>query len=685
MERLQRSHLQRRTARVALCACLAALLAVGMVWADTASQATPAGRQTQKAEKDGIALELQIEPIDGTTLRESEHARVRLKVTDSHTGSPVTGIYPGGWIDRMSKAEGGQGQLHEDYKTCKQKVEAFLGGSILSRPEIDLNVYYVVALNEDNTLSVVDPLFGYGNSKLLAMVFLESTGKDWALTSGGDRLFVSMPAVNKVAVVDTETWKVIANLPTGLSPSRMMLQADGAYLWVAFEGGAAGQPTGVSVFDARELKPVGEVLTGRGAHDLTGSHDSRSIFVTNEVEDSVAVVDVATLKVARKVATGPRPVSVAWSKLAGAAYVVATGDGSVTVVDPSSDKPRARAMADPGSGQIRFSPGQRIGFIVNTSKNEVHVIDAALNQVVQTADVEEEPDQISFSGELAYVRHKGSDTVLMIPWKEVGQRGKQIPVVDFTGGQTPPGKMAETTPADGIVQAPGASAVLVANYLDQAIYYYKEGMAAPMGSFKNYGKSPRALVVIDRTLREVKPGVYETTAKLTGDGAYDVALFLDSPRMVQCFPLQVAANAQMAEARRPKIKVETEGNPEKVKAGTDVTVTVRLSDAQSGEPLVGLKDVRFLTFRSPGIWQMRQWATELGGGRYEIHYTPPEAGLYYVFVEVPSHGLSFQKSPYMLMTAEEVPTPEAAPAATQQVPPAAQSLTVSPVAQGGGR
>jgi YVTN family beta-propeller protein len=455
------------------------------------------------------------------------------------------------------------------------------------------------------------------------------------------------------------SWKVIANLPTGKNPGRVKLQADGAYLWVAFggSGGAvAGEGaearSGVSVFDARTQAKVAEIETGKGGHDLALSDDSRYAFVTNEGDDTVSVIDVAGLRVARTIATGDRPVSVAWSKLAGAAYVVATGDGAITVVDPASARPPARAQANAGSGPIRFAPDERFGFIVNTSKDEVHILDASLNQVVQTADVEDEPDQIAFSGELAYVRHRATDAVFMIPWKQVGQRGKPIPAVDFTGGQTPPGRMAVPSPADGIVQAPGAAAVLVANYGDQIIYYYKEGMAAPMGSFKNYGKSPRALLVVDRTLRQVRPGVYETNAKMTGDGRYDLVLFLDAPRQVQCFPIQVAENPVLAAARRPKLKVDSSETPERMRAGAETIVRVRLTDAETGAPLVGLKDVRFLTFRSPGLEQRRQAATELGDGRYEVRYTPSEAGLYYVFLEVPSKGMSLQKSPYVPMMAE---------------------------------
>ena len=46
------------------------------------------------------------------------------------------------------------------------------------------------------------------------------------------------------------------------------------------------------------------------------------------------------------------------------------------------------------------------------------------------------------------------------------------------------------------------------------VYYYKEGMAAPMGSFSNYGRRPRAVRVVDRSLREQSPGIYRTEARL---------------------------------------------------------------------------------------------------------------------------------------------------------------------------
>jgi hypothetical protein len=84
--------------------------------------------------------------------------------------------------------------------------------------------------------------------------------------------------------------------------------------------------------------------------------------------------------------------------------------------------------------------------------------------------------------------------------------------------------------------------MLVANVADKQIYYYTEGMAAPMGNFENYKREPRAVLVADRSMREVKTGTYETVTRLPRDGAYDVAFLLDSPRIMHCFEAKVAEN-----------------------------------------------------------------------------------------------------------------------------------------------
>jgi hypothetical protein len=167
------------------------------------------------------------------------------------------------------------------------------------------------------------------------------------------------------------------------------------------------------------------------------------------------------------------------------------------------------------------------------------------------------------------------------------------------------------------------------------------------------------VLVVDRSLREVRPGVYETTAKMTTAGEYELTLFLDSPSLTHCFPIKLAENPQLAAARKPALTIEPVVEKSTIAVGEDVAVRFKISSPDGGAARTGLKDVRVLTFLSPGIWQQRQWASEIGGGLYEIHFKPPEAGVYFVFLEVESAGIPFQKSPYLVLTAEAAKTPAA--------------------------
>jgi YVTN family beta-propeller protein len=620
-------------------------LAAGLGLVVQMAGAAPAPAGPQKFVHEGLAVELSMERLDQKDgpLLEGEAARVTLTVKDSHSGTPISRLYPGAWMDR---AQGGASTADD----CQKKVQSFIGGSILSRPELDLNTYYALSLNEDATISVVDPLFGYGNSKLLTMVFLKSPGEDWALTGDGDRLFVSMPDSNRVAVVESDTWKVVTEVETPARPRRVGMQPDGHYLWVAYDGPAPESPSGVVAIDTSRLRKVADIKTGRGGHDLTFSDDSRFVFVTNEADGNVSVIDVAQLSETRKVAAGQRPVSITWSAQSKAAWVSAL-DGTISAIDPASPEPRARIQAEPGLGQIRFAPGGRLAFVVNPGKNQVHIVDAASGRIAQTADVEAEPDQIAFSDELAYIRHRGSETVLVVPLKTVGEAGKAVPLIDFPGGQHPPGRLPVATPAAGIVQAPGAPAVLVANPEDKAIYYYKEGMAAPMGHFQNYGKQPRAVLVVDRSLREVRPGVYETITKMGRPGTYELALFVSSPQIRHCFPVQVAENPALRAARKPPLGIEILTDHRNIKTGEETVLRFRATDPETGQPKKGLKDVHVLTFLAPGTWQQRHWAEEVGEGVYEVRFQAPDPGIYYVFVEVASARLPFQKSPFLVLEA----------------------------------
>jgi DNA-binding beta-propeller fold protein YncE len=615
----------------------------------TAPQKTETG--PQKIERGGVEVEFTIEPIkEGdkpAELMEAKEAVVRFKINDKASKTPLSGVKPSVWLTQREGAA--------DDKQCREKVQSFLQGNLRSRPDVDLNVYYVLALNEEANISVIDPLLGFGSSKLLTLVMLKSPGEDWAQKTTDERLFVSMPAVNQVAVVDTSTWKVVANIDTGVKPTRVRLQPDQRYLWVGNDEATSGAESGVTVIDTATLKVVGQLTTGKGHHEFDFSKDNRFAFITNEQDGTLSVVDIPKLAKVKDVKTGTAATSASFSPLGNAVYVANTADGSITVVDTRSQQIATRIQLKPGIKNVRFAPDSRWAFVPNPKENVVDVIDSSTNRLAHTISVENGPDQMTFTDTFAYVRSSGSTEVSMVRLSTLTGRPD---VAKFPGGQTAPAETrAEESIADIMVPAPEGSSILLANPADGVIYYYSEGMAAPMGSFQNYRRAPRAVTVVDRSMREVTAGVYTATTKLPKSGVYDVAFLLDSPRITHCFNAEAKPNPEVPREKQVAVRIEYLNKEKQLRVDENFKLRFKLVDTATSKAKSDLKDVRVLTMLPSGAWQKRDFAQSVGDGVYELDIKVPQTGLYLVFVESRSQGVSFRQLPYLtLQTASTTAT-----------------------------
>lgn len=603
---------------------------------------------TQKLVEQGLAIEFTInsQTEKSTKLKAGEDASVKFKVTDTTTGAPVKGLNPSVWMSLRV------GDKAPDMKQCRERIQAFLGGSLRERPDVDLNSYYILALNESADISVIDPLLGFGGSKLLTLVMLKSQGEDWVLTRNGERLFVTLPLVNQVAVIDTRTWKVAKYIDTGGKPTRITLQPDQNYLWVANDG---DKGSGVTVIDAVTLKVAAQIPTGAGRHEVVVGSDNRFAFVSNRESGTISIIDVRKLAQINDVKMSPNPVSMARSELSKAVYVASETEGTITVVDEQSQQIVARMKAKPGLRSIRFQPGGRYGFAINTQESTVTIFDAASNRVLHDIKVGKAPDQITFSDTFAYVRSLGTETVAML---RLATLGSDVEITEFPGGQGAPDKASLPVRADSMVLTPEGSSVILANPTDKVIYYYTEGMSAPIGDFQNYKREPRAVLIVDRSLRENNPGIYTATVKLPASGTYDVAFLSDSPRIAHCFEGTAEQNPLLEEERKVALRLEPQIKDMKLPVGQDFPLRFKLIETATNKPRNDLKDVRVLTYS--GAWQRRDIAKSIGGGVYEVNLNVPEAGAYVVFVESLSMRVRFQDLPQMMLDAtDEKPGPAA--------------------------
>ena len=98
--------------------------------------------------------------------------------------------------------------------------------------------------------------------------------------------------------------------------------------------------------------------------------------------------------------------------------------------------------------------------------------------------------------------------------------------------------------ADAVVGGIGEAAAFVVSPADNTTYFYMEGMNSPSSNYSVKGGSARAVTLIDRSLKEVEPGVYTAKVKLPAPGRYDVAFLMQTPQVLHCFSTEAKANPQ---------------------------------------------------------------------------------------------------------------------------------------------
>jgi len=132
--------------------------------------------------------------------------------------------------------------------------------------------------------------------KLITSVPVPCKGVDHVdFSPHGRYLLASCEFSGKIVKVDIQAKKVAGLLPLGsrrAMPQDVKLSPDGKTWYVADM-----MSDGVFLVDGDNLKVLSFMRTGKGAHGLYVSRDSKSLYVSNRSEGSVSVVDFATRKV----------------------------------------------------------------------------------------------------------------------------------------------------------------------------------------------------------------------------------------------------------------------------------------------------------------------------------------------------------------------------------------------------
>ncbi len=447
---------------------------------------------SQSFEKEGITVDFSMESLltangENPGLVAGADALVSFRVTDKRTGQPITGLRPRAWVSAR-KVE------HAPNETeCKDKIRSFMGGLLSARPDIDLNSYWIVTLNHDNTVTFINPQIAFNITKLENIITLPSTGADWVLSNNKEAIYLTLPDSSAVVIINTITRRITGTvqLDPKSRPTRIALQPDGRAVWVGLDGSPQ-----VAVIDTATGKLKATVAAGEGLHQIAFTPDSRFAYVTNSSADSVTAIDTASLTRVSDIKVGRTPVPIATSRASGSIYVALINGGEVSVINPAGHKVVKTIPLKRGIVALKFDPTGRYAYAVNQGESSVTVIDASTNEVVASGPVVKGPDQINFTERFAYVRGTETERFSLIDLNEVSAK-RSVVSVSIQAGREAPGAMPQEIGVSDMIQpTPEGNSVLIANAPDQMIYYYVEGMMAPLGTFQNYKRRPRALMLV---------------------------------------------------------------------------------------------------------------------------------------------------------------------------------------------
>jgi hypothetical protein len=191
------------------------------------------------------------------------------------------------------------------------------------------------------------------------------------------------------------------------------------------------------------------------------------------------------------------------------------------------------------------------------------------------------------------------------------------------------------------------------------VYYYMEGMNAPMGAFRNYGHKPRAVQIANRALKELEPGVYSTTVKVPMAGTFEIAFLNEAPQFLHCFTMEAAVNPKLERASDP-VAVEYLNEREALVAGDEMKLRFRLYQPGSGKTFVDAGGVAVKYFRAPRFDLTEMVATHVGEGIYEATLPFRSAGSYYIYIAAPGLNAGYKDLNYKTVLVGKASTSQAA-------------------------
>jgi len=558
--------------------------------------------------------------------------KVGFNIKDKESGYGISDLHPAAWVEKRKPLA-----KKPDQEACKRGIKKFIKGGIINEAYGDLNNYYIISLNADNTISIFNPLISLATSNLLALITLKGKAASWVFDEAAGNIYVTLPEHNEVAVVDINARAVDRYISVGKNPRTISQQPDGRYLWVGNEGSGT-----VSVID-RTTRSVSKTFeTGKGALNFSFDPKRKWTFISADDTGKITIIDSKDFKTINNLSLGKGNYLLTYSSLSESLFATEQNSGVVTILYPKTAEVVKTLKMPPGVTTLKTTPDGRHVLALHKSRNTIAVIDSADNKIVHVITTLEKPDHIQFSPNFAYIHHAGNIHVSIIQLSALSKTGAP-PVADIPLGVKLPGNVPGLPGVSLMDITPDEGGALIANPADNTIYLYNEsGMLAPSNSFKTYTSPPLGLFIYDHSLVEsTTSGEYSTSLHISDGGIYDIYFLLSNPLVTTCFEIEVKGKPGVKQVKLRPLSFVNLIEEATLRPGILSKIRFRLKDKDSSKTISNIPDIRVLALNQLGSWQARQKAVSTGDGIYEVQFIFPIKGRYRLLIESPSLGIEF--------------------------------------------
>lgn len=506
---------------------------------------------------------------------------------------PLANWSPSAWLDSEISPMSGA------VPVCGQRIAGFLSGNLMNRPLLDLTGYFVLTLDEEASVSVLDPSVYFANkSSLYSVIKLSKPGFDWVKTTDDTRLFVAIPESREVAVIDLQNQKLLKTIKVTGQPTRLALMPGERLLWVG-QTGLVESDNQVSVIDTITTEIMATMELPKGHHEFAFAKQGNRAFVSSRDDANIAMIDSANLKMIKNWKIPGLPLAMAVTPQ-NELWVADAKLGIILRYDAQGE-PLGNISLKQGISPMKLTPEQDFVFVLSPGEHSLYILDSKNGQLQQTITVSGRPYDVVFSKDYAYIRTLDTEFAAMISLNELKKNPtitpKQIPI-----GSSKMAQYANLPLASSMSPSLNLAGAFFSLPSERTVYHYMEGMNAPSSGIKTFGHTPLATMVSERGLLQVAPGRYSTSLRLPSAGRMVLALASENPKFKECISLVVKPDEKPD--RQDKVKLEWLNDPVIFKKINElIELKVRILDNKNLSNKLGITIVP-ASGGSKGYWPL---------------------------------------------------------------------------------